>query len=328
MYKIAVEEHWMNAETVKIKDDWSKALGLPVFLNPDFAKGRSIGARLAEFGGARLAAMDAGGVGMQIISPATPGVQGVRDPAEAVNKAREINDYQAEAIARFPGRFAGFAALPFQDPEAAAAELERTVTKLGFKGAMVHGHTYGSYLDEAQYAVVWQMAESLGVPIYLHPSETLAYGARLFDGHPELFGPTWSWGFETATHALRIILGGVFDRFPKAVLILGHLGEMLPYVLARLDEGYVSSGAAAAGRLRKAPSAYIKENVLVTTSGFFAPEALRCAIAAVGVERILFAADYPFVDIETAVRCVEETGLSEPEKALIYEGNARRLLGL
>lgn len=328
MGKIAVEEHWMNPETVRIKDEWQEALGLPVFLNPDFARGRSIGQRLQEFGGARIAAMDAYGVDVQVLSPATPGVQGVRGAAEAAAKARELNDYQAEAIARFPGRFAGFAAIPLQDPKAAAAELRRAVQDLGFKGAMVHGYTYGSYLDEEQYAPVWQEAEDLGVPIYIHPSETLAYDAQMFRGHPELFGPTWSWGVETATHALRIIFSGVFDRFPGARLVLGHLGEMLPYVLDRLDEGYVSSGAAAAGRIKDAPSAYLRRNLLFSTSGFFAPEALRCAIAAVGIERVLFAADYPFVEVEKAVGCVEATALTDAEKALLYEDNARRLLHL
>src|SRR5208283_3506150 len=213
-------------------------------------------------------------------------------------------------------RFAGFASLPTQDPKAAADELERTVTQLGFKGAMIQGHTNGEYLDEQKFWVLWERVEALGAPIYLHVNEPSRESRMMYEGHPELSGPVWSWVVETATHALRIVGAGVFDAFPKATLILGHLGEGLPFYLGRLDEGYAM--AFKPKKLKKLLSEYVKENIAITTSGKYQPEALVCSITAMGADRVLFAADYPWVTPKEAVEHVERTPISDPDKEKIY----------
>jgi 2,3-dihydroxybenzoate decarboxylase len=197
------------------------------------------------------------------------------------------------------------------DPKAAADELERTVVQLGFKGIMVKGTTNGEYYDEQKFWVLWERAERLGVPIYLRPAEP----SPDYRGHPELKGPIWSWGVETATHTLRIVGSGVFDAFPKATLILGHLGESLPFLLGRLDEGYVMSHKPV--KLKKLYSQYIKDNIVVTTSGKYRPEALLCTIAALGVDRVLFAVDYPWVTNKAGVECLENTPLSDSDREKI-----------
>jgi 2,3-dihydroxybenzoate decarboxylase len=191
---------------------------------------------------------------------------------------------------------------------------------------MIQGHTNGEYLDEQKFRVLWERAEALEVPIYLHIMEPSREAKKIYEGHPELEGPIWSWGVEAATHALRIIGAGVFDAFPKAILILGHLGESLPYLLGRLDEGYIM--AFKARKLKKLFSQYIKENILITTSGKYQPEALVCAVSALGADRILFAADYPWVNLKEAVEFIERTPLSDPDKEKIYHLNAERWLKL
>jgi len=201
------------------------------------------------------------------------------------------------------------------------------VKELGFKGAMIQGSTGWEYLDESKYWVIWERAEALDVPIYLHVQEPSFDTAKLYQGHPELTGATWAWGVETGTHALRIINAGVFDAFPKATLILGHLGESLPYLLGRLDEGYII--AAKSGRkLQKRLSEYIRGNILVTTSGLYRPEALLCAIAAMGEDRVLYSMDYPFVHPQASIDCFENTPMSDEVREKIARLNAEKWLGL
>ena len=178
---------------------------------------------------------------MQVISTGSPGLQGLGDPEKAVSTARKVNDTMAELISNHLGRFAAFAALPTQDPDAAAIELERAVTEHGFKGRMIHGQTNGEYLDERKFCVLWERAEELGLPIYLHIANRPVDHLDIYKGHPELQGAAWHWNVEVATHALRIVCSGVFDDFPNATLILGHMGELLPYALKRVDEGYRSA---------------------------------------------------------------------------------------
>jgi len=249
-----------------------------------------------------------------------PGLQGLGDPEKAVSSARKVNDTMAELISNHLGRFAAFAALPTQDPDAAAIELERAVTEHGFKGRMIHGHTNGEYLDERKFCVLWERAEELGLPIYLHIANRPVDHLDIYKGHPELQGAAWHWNVEVATHALRIVCSGVFDDFPNATLILGHMGELLPYALKRVDEGYRS--AKKMRELEKKPSDYIKENVLITTSGWYFPETMRCAIDAMGVDRVLFATDYPFRSMQEAVQHLENCSLSHMEKEKIYHLNA------
>jgi len=328
MKRICIEEHWSNKELDEVGMQWRDRIGSLVSIGqtipPSFATRLR---RLGDFDEFRLPLMDESGITMQVLALSSPGIQGLTDASKAIDVAKRTNDFQAEIIGKHSDRFAGFAALPTQDPKVAADELERTIKQLGFKGAMIQGHTNWEYLDAQKYWVIWERAEALGVPIYLHVSEPSRDSMKMYAGYPELTGPTWAWGVETATHALRIIVSGVFDSFPKAMLILGHLGESLPYLLGRLDEGY---GYAAFGpkKLKKSLSEYIKENVLITTSGLYHPEALVCAISAMGAERVLFAVDYPFVDPKVSVGLFERTPMNASDKEKIYHLNAERWLRL
>jgi 2,3-dihydroxybenzoate decarboxylase len=282
--------------------------------------------KLPDFETFRLPMMDEAGIRMQVISTGSPGIQGVADASAAIDAAKRINDSQADIIARHPTRFAGFAALPTQDPKAAARELERAVKVLGFKGAMIHGHTNGRYLDNDSSRAIWEAAEDLTAPIYLHIAEPLPEARKIYEGHPELMGPAWSWGVEAATHALRIIGSGVFDAYPRAALILGHLGESLPYLLGRFDEGYAV--AFKSRKLNKRLSEYIRGNIFVTTSGKYRPEALVCAISAMGPDRVLFAGDYPFVSMKESVDFFESTPIRDVDREKISHLNAEKILGI
>jgi 2,3-dihydroxybenzoate decarboxylase len=330
MKKIAIEEHWGNQELSDLRVEWGKRTGYPTTVDPK-AIGYSF-PRTPDFEKFRIPFMDEFGIAMQVISTGSPGVQGYEDAATAVTKAKKINDEQAEIIRKYPGRFAGFAGLPTQDPKAAADELERSVKQLGFKGAMIQGATIlgatkWEYLDDTKFWVIWERAAALDVPVYLHVQEPSFDSAKVYSGHPELTGSTWAWGVETGTHALRIINAGVFDAFPKATLILGHLGESLPYLLGRLDEGYAM--AAKSGRQLKKPlSEYVKSNVLVTTSGLYRPEALLCAIAAMGEDRVLYSMDYPFVHPKASIECFEKTPMNDQVREKVAHLNAERWLKL
>jgi 2,3-dihydroxybenzoate decarboxylase len=323
--KIAIEEHWANQELNQLRVEWGKRTGYPTTVDPK-AIGYSF-PRTPDFEKFRIPFMDQFGIAMQVISTGSPGIQGYAEAQAAVAMAKKVNDEQAEIIRKYPGRFAGFACLPTQDPKAAADELERAVKQLGFKGAMIQGSTNWEYLDEPKYWVIWERAAALDVPIYLHVQEPSFDSAKVYAGHPELTGATWAWGVETGTHALRIINAGVFDAFPKATLILGHLGEMLPYLLGRLDEGYAM--AAKSGRkLQKRLSEYIRSNVLVTTSGLYRPEALLCAINAMGEDRVLYAMDYPFVQPRDSIECFEKTPMNPEVREKVSYLNAKRWLKL
>ncbi len=301
--KIAVEEHW-TAEDVAV------------------AGGRAKNPRQADLGEIRLAEMDAAGVTMQVI--ANSSYQAITDTSKAVELAKKNNDRLAEAIRKHPDRFAGFAALPTQDPKAAIDEFERAVTKLGFKGAMVEGqdHVNWECLDSQKFWGLWERAAALGAPIYLHPFTPPPDALKIIMERPELQSLAWAGGVYTATQALRLMVSGVFDAFPKATLILGHMGELLPYWLGRLDE------QARGWKTKKPPSGYVRDNVLVSTSGLYRPEAVVCAIGALGVDRILFATDYASVSGKVAVEMVERVPISDADKEKIYHLNAERWLRL
>lgn len=316
--KIALEEHFMAPG---FTDYFSRT---SVNISPELF-GKALNA-LQDFGELRLSKMDAIGIEKAVLSLSGPGVQAEKETAVAIAKARECNDFLAAEIARHPDRYAGFAHLAMQDANAAADELERSVKQLGFVGAMINGQTNGAYLDDDRFSVFWERAADLGAPIYIHPynSPDLPY---MYHGHPELFGPLWSWTVETGNHALRIVFGGVFDRFPNARLILGHMGETLPYQLWRFDSRWEISNRGAM-RLEKRPSEYFKRNIHVTTAGVCSDAPLRCAIDALGADRVMFSVDYPFERAEEAGEWIENAPLSAEERAAVCHGNAEKLLGL
>ncbi|WP_214410269.1 amidohydrolase family protein [Sphaerisporangium fuscum] len=282
-------------------------------------------ARLCDYTRHRLPDMDEHGIDIQVLSLTAPGVQCLTDARQAITDARVANDHLADVIAAHPARFRGLAALPLQDPEAAVAELHRAVGSLGLSGALVNDHTAGSYLDDPRYEPVWAALEDLDVPLYLHPGAPPTETWRVLAGRPELQGPLWSWAAETGGHALRLIFGGVFDRHPRATVILGHLGEFLPFQLARLDSRYARQ---AHQPLARKPSEYFGGNILITTSGVCSPAALAGAVLAIGADAIMFAVDYPFEDTAEAVRFLEQAPISDTDRAKIGHSNAERVLHL
>lgn len=281
--------------------------------------------RLLDLTGERIAEMDASGLDVQVLSLNSPGIQAEPDPAVAVTRAAAVNDLLATIITEHPTRFAGFCALPLQDPEAAAKELTRSVNQLGLRGALVNAHTHGRYLDDPELRIVWEHAEGLDVPLYLHPANGVDH-AHVLSGHPELVGPMWSWNTDTATHALRLIFGGVFDDFPEAKLLLGHMGEGLPYMLWRLDSRWDFHNHHGIQLRRGAPSEYLRHNLYITTSGVCDAPPLLCALLALGSDHILFGTDYPFEDMGTATEFLRTAPISATDRAKIAHGNAERLL--
>jgi 2,3-dihydroxybenzoate decarboxylase len=313
--KIALEEHFLCSG---FEDYWKTTVG-----DVDPAILKQVVARLSDFGEQRLAAMDRAGITRAILSVSGPGVQVERDAATAIRKARAGNDELAREIQKRPDRYLGFAHLPMQDAAAAADELERCRTELKFCGAMINGHTNGQYLDDPALFPFWERAEALGALIYLHPADPVA-PMPVLSGHKGLKRATWEWGVETGSHALRLVFGGLFDRFPRAQLALGHLGETLPFLLWRFDSRAKLYGV----KLNKRPSDYIRDNIVVTTSGMFSAEPLHCTIAALGADRVMFSADYPFESIDEAGTFMDTVPLGDEVRADICFRNAERILGL
>jgi len=313
--KIAIEEHFLCPG---FEDYWRPTVSA---IDPKVASG--LFARLTDFGEMRLAAMDQAGIVRSVLSIAGPGVQSERDTATAQRRAREANDFLAREIEKQPDRYSGFAHLAMQDARGAADELERCVHDLKFCGAMIDGHTNGQYLDHPSLYPFWERAEELLAMIYIHPTDPVA-PAPVLDGYDGLRRATWEWGFETGSHALRLVFSGLFDRYPRARVALGHLGETLPYLLWRFDSRAKLYGV----KLRQKPSDYIKQNFVVTTSGMCSAEPLNCAIAALGADRVMFAADYPFEQAAEAGKFMDETPLDEGIRKDIAFSNAFSHLGL
>ncbi|MER6188631.1 amidohydrolase family protein [Streptomyces cyaneofuscatus] len=282
--------------------------------------------RLPDITAYRIADMDENGVTMQVLSLAPPGIQMQPDAAIAVADARRANDALAAIVAAHPTRFGGLAALPFQDPKAAVREARRAMNDLGMAGFLVNGHTCGEYLDAPRFREVWAALEELGAALYLHPTPAPAGDWGLLHGRPELVGPLYSWAAETGGHALRVILGGVFDDFPGARLILGHMGEFLPFHAPRLDVQI--ENIATRVRLKRKPSAYLRRNVAITTSGVMDDTMLQAAVKAVGIDNVLFAIDYPFEKSAQAVGFLRNANLPAAQLRKIAHGNAERILRL
>ncbi len=288
--------------------------------------GFDVVAELLNLGDTRLAAMDAAGIDLQVLSHNQPGCQAL-DATAAVPVAREANDFLFEAIKTHPSRFAGLAALPTADPAAAAKELDRAVTTFGFKGAMINGHTQGSFLDDKKYWSIFECAEALGVPIYLHPSKPHpAVMQAYFAGYEELALAAWGFGIDTGAHFLRLMFAGVFDVFPKLTFILGHLGEGLPFMLHRINDQ--THLAAARRGLKRTPLDYLTENLVVTCSGNFSTPAFACTVAALGVDNVLFSVDWPYELNVAAVEFLKRQPLAPADMAKVAYRNAERVLKL
>ncbi|OGA29485.1 MAG: hypothetical protein A3I01_05790 [Betaproteobacteria bacterium RIFCSPLOWO2_02_FULL_65_24] len=286
--------------------------------------GHDIVAQNQDLGEQRLAYMDAAGIDIQVLSFGSPGAQAF-ESATAIPMARDANDRAFEAVKAHPDRFAAFAALPTADPEAAAKELERCVKALGFKGTMIHGHTQGTFLDQKKCWVIFECAQALGVPIYLHP--TLPHPDALkayFQGYEDLARAAWGFAVDTSCHFLRIVFAGVFDAYPDLKIILGHLGEGLPFAMHRLNDH--TYRAAARRGLKRTPLEYLKQNMLVTTSGNWYEPAFLCTLLALGADNILFAVDWPYEPNTTGMEFLKKLSISDLDREKIAHLNAERIL--
>jgi len=281
---------------------------------------------LYDVGAGRVALMDAAGIDMQVMSLTSPGVEQL-NAAEAIAHSRETNDQLAEAIKKYPQRLGGFAAVPTAAPDKAAQELERRVREQKFAGAIVNGHHQGRYLDDQFFWPILECAETLGVPIYLHPTRPPhAVIEASFGGLPPIItyafsGPGWGWHVETAVHVIRIILGGVFDRFPKLQIAIGHLGEGLTGMFQRLDVM-----APAMTGLKRPITAYLRENLHYSFSGFNYTATFFNLLLEVGVERIMFSVDHPYQSMPLARAFLDQLPVSTADKERIAHGNAEKLL--
>ncbi|MGC6390042.1 amidohydrolase family protein [Ewingella sp. S1.OA.A_B6] len=322
-YKIALEEHFMDPN----QHDYFQMLaqGKDILDMPGFAQNLAM-ARDVDAG--RIADMDKMGIRLAILSYYNgAGVQRDDDVQRAVAKARQMNDFLAERTIAHPGRFGGWAALPVQDPKAAAAELRRCVTQFGFYGAMINGRTNGECLDMPKFMPIWETAAELGVPIYLHPGVEPIQPVGDYIDYPALSNIAWGWSVETGFHALRIMSSGLFDQFPDLQLVLGHMGELLPFHFGRFDQ-FAQSPSANAAIQKHSLSHYVRNNVLITTSGNLTPETLIGTMLAVGSDRILFATDYPIANAEQFNTMIEQAPISANDKQKIFHDNAARVFGL
>ncbi|MDE0696264.1 MAG: amidohydrolase family protein [Boseongicola sp.] len=312
---IAVEEHFMHAALTE--HFAAAARGQPAPLM----------ARLHDFTGIRIDEMDAAGIDMQVLSHQSPGSQRLADDV-ARAACRSVNDALAAVIAETPDRFHGFAMIPTMLPQAAADELQRAVEELGLKGAMIHGMSRGEMIDGKAYWPIFARAEKLDVPVYLHPAlpdkeVTARYYAPYDESHPMFTRAAWGFGVEAGTQAIRLILSGVLDRHPDLKIILGHLGEALPFWLPRIDESLRRPGGPSVDF-----GAAFRRNFWITTSGFFADDALLLCLKVLEPERVLFAVDWPYADNRDGVDWMHEAPVDAATRDAIFSGNAKRLLGL
>jgi gamma-resorcylate decarboxylase len=321
--KIALEEHFAIPETLM-----DSAGFVPANYWPELES------RLLDIQDKRLRQMDEQGVEMMILSLNAPAVQAIPDVRKANEIAVRANDYLAEQVAKRPDRFQAFAALPMQDPDLAIIELDRAVKVLGFKGALVNGFSQvgdgqtAVYYDLDRYWPFWAKVEQLDVPFYLHPRNPLATDAKIYAGHEWLLGPTWAFGQETAVHALRLMGSGLFDQYPRLRIILGHMGEGLPYSMWRIDHrnGWVKTPPRY--KAKKKICEYFNEHFYLTTSGNFRTQTLIDALLEIGADRILFSADWPFENVDHAAQWFDGATISEADRKKIGRDNALRLFKL
>lgn len=314
---IAIEEHYLDPEV-------DKRTG-----------GRAGGSayareKLADMGELRLREMDEAGIDVQVLSHCPPGAQ-VFDAESAAAQARAVNDRLHDFVQARPDRFAAFATLPLRDPTASAAELERCVDRLGFKGAMVHGLTDGLFIDDQRYWPIFERAEALDVPVYVHPGPPHPQVVDIYykdyvEKYPAILSAGWGFTAEMATAGVRLVLSGVFDKRPRLKIILGHLGEGLPFLLWRINHAF--SGARSWNENPLSFRDLFCEHFYVTTSGNFSDTALLCTVSELGVDRILFSVDWPYVENAPGTAWMETVSLCREDREKILNGNARRLLKL
>jgi predicted TIM-barrel fold metal-dependent hydrolase len=322
---ISLEEHYatpafMEASKHRLRDHTNKVSSrgsTPTLVD-----------RLCDLGDLRIGEMNAAGIDMQVLSLTSPGVQQM-EATQAVAVAHEQNDYLADRVSHYPDRFAGFAALPTAVPDQAAKELERTVSKYGFKGAAIMGHTRGRYLDDDFFRPILESAAALKVPLYIHPTEPpqsvieASYAGNYAADVAALLSTTaWGWHIETAIHCLRLVASGAFDRYPNLQIMIGHMGEAIPFMFSRIDQRLPRERT----HLERSTGAYFRENFYYTFSGFNYLTAFLDLLLQVGVDRILFSTDYPYSSMESARNFLEQLPVCPADKREMTHGNAERLL--
>ncbi|GAB3718038.1 amidohydrolase family protein [Spirosoma flavus] len=329
MRTVALEEHVSLSElTRRIPQEAITARGWPPPSSPNSPMQR-VSRQLDEVGEERLEKMDESGITVQVLSVSGAGAD-LLDPTEGPALARDYNDALAQKIAAHPNRFAGFAHLPMTAPEAAADELERSVTDLHFCGAMINGLTQDQFLDHPRFTPLLERAQTLGVPLYLHPNiPPAAVRQAYYEGLPtalstQLGMAGFGWHAETAIHVLRLVLSGTFERYPNLQLIIGHMGETLPVMMARCDTIFTSEMT----HLPRTISQTLQQQVFITTSGIFTQPPLMAALATFGIDRILFSVDYPYSTNEQGRAFLDGIKLPPEDVEKIAYKNADRLLKL
>ncbi len=320
--KIALEEHFAIDATLND----SKVFGANVW--------EKLGPRLIDIQDMRLKEMDRYGIEMMILSLNAPAVQAIPDVKKAIAVASEANDVLADHVRKRPGRFAAFAALPMQDPDAAIVELDRCVKEFGFVGALVNGFSQVGtpdtvvYYDAPQYRPFWRAAEQLDVPFYLHPRNPLPSWTKFYEGHSWLLGPNWAFAAETAVHALRLIGSGLFDEYPKLKIVLGHLGEGIPVQLWRIDgrNGWMKEPHRYPAK--KSVGDYFRKHFHLTTSGNFHDASLLNVVTEMGAERVMFSVDWPFEAVDEAALWFDKAEIGEADRKKIGRDNAVKLFKL
>jgi len=333
--RIAIEEAFVTQE---IADQWKVILDAGSIGEPGFKKmGETILAaspgttliheQLVDLGERRIKDMDDAGIDVQVISLTSPGVQ-VFSGDLGAQLARDANDQLASAVQAHPDRFAGLAAVAPQLPDIAAREIERAKTELGFNGIIINSHTGGEYLDAEKFWPILEAAEAMNTPIYLHPRTPSPVMIEPFLDYG-LYFAGWGFAVETSLHSMRMIMAGVFDRFPGLKIILGHMGEGIPFWFDRIDNRYsLQVKIGALDEMDKLPSQYFRDNFLITTSGMPFPEPMKLAYEALGPERILFAADYPYESMHEAVEFMDGVDLPDEDRHKIYHGNSEIVFGI
>jgi predicted TIM-barrel fold metal-dependent hydrolase len=325
--RIATEEAFAIPEQF---DAWRELLKNQQGYDPDLflaraqTDGGQLSQRLLDLDDERLKIMDEAGIAMHLLSLTSTGVQAL-ETERAVSLATLANDRLADAIKRHPDRYAGLATVAPQDPARAVRELDRAITRLRLNGIIINSHTNGEYLDEQKYWPILEAAAALDAPIYIHPRSPSPAMAQPYRKY-HLEHAIWGYAVETGLHAVKLIMSGVFDSFPKLRIVLGHMGENIPYSLYRMD--WMHARAAVAmdrPKLKLRPSDYFRQNFMITTSGVNWHPPLKFCIEVLGADNIMWAVDYPYQETHEAVRYMNEAPISEADKIKIFGGNAERV---